>query len=185
MKFNKQFLFTLLAITVIAAVYRVLPGRPYGFAPQMAIGLFAGSLFVNDKKTAFALPLLSMFISDVLYQLLHMAGATEMVGFYSGQWFNYLLFVGLTVVGFYVKANSITGIIAGSIASPTLFYLISNTSVWLSGGGYNRPKTLEGYLQCMTDGLPFYGNGLLATFIFGAMLFGGYALLQRNKAVTV
>jgi len=183
MKFNKQFLFTLLALTVIAAVYRVLPGRPYGFAPQMAIGLFAGSLFVNDKKMAFALPLLSMFISDVLYQLLHMAGATEMVGFYSGQWFNYLVFVGLTAVGFFVKANNVTSIVAGSIASPTLFYLISNTSVWMSGGGYSRPKTFDGYLQCMADGLPFYANSLMATLMFGAMLFGGYALLQRNKTV--
>ena len=53
-----------------SALYRILPGRPYGFAPQIAIALFGGSLFASRKQVAFLLPILSMFLSDILYQIL-------------------------------------------------------------------------------------------------------------------
>lgn len=38
---------------ITSALYRVLPGRPYGFAPQIAIALFGGSLFARQKQYAF------------------------------------------------------------------------------------------------------------------------------------
>ena len=85
-------------MVLASAIYRVFPNRPMGFAPQMAIAVFAGSLFVNNKKLAFLLPLLSMFISDGLYQVLYMNGLTDISGFYGGQWKNYLLIIGLTFI---------------------------------------------------------------------------------------
>jgi hypothetical protein len=39
-------------------------------------------------------------------------------------------------------------------------------------------------MQCYVDGVPFYSNSLLATFIFGAVLFGAYSLLiKKNKVI--
>jgi hypothetical protein len=183
MKFNKQFIYTLLALVVIAALYRIIPNRPLGFAPQIAIALFAGSV-MKDKKYAFALPLLSMLISDVLYQLLYINGLSSIKGFYGGQWLNYLLFAGLTFFGFYINKTKALQIAAGSLAAPTAYFLVSNFLVWLGGGGYQHPKTMAGLMQTYVDGIPFYTGSVAATVLFAGILFGGYALLTPNKTAT-
>src|SRR5476649_2264772 len=100
MKINRSFVISLALMVLVSALYRVMPNRPWGFAPQWAIAIFSGALFVKNKKIAFALPLLSMFISDLLYQVLYINGLTVISGFYGGQWLNYLLFTSLTVYGF-------------------------------------------------------------------------------------
>jgi hypothetical protein len=180
MKFNKQFIYTLLALVVIAALYRIIPNRPLGFAPQIAIALFAGSV-MKDKKYSFALPLLSMLISDVLY---HINGLTEIKGFYSGQWLNYLLFAGLTVFGFYINKSKALQIAAGSLAAPTAYFLVSNFLVWMGGGGFQHPKTFGGLMQTYIDGIPFYTGSIAATIVFAALLFGGYAVFSQKKPAT-
>jgi len=182
MKQNKSIFFILLVLVVIASVYRVIPGRPWGFTPQIAMALFGGALFVKDKKWAFALPLLSMFISDCLYQVLYVNGLTEIRGFYGGQWENYLLFAGMTCIGFLVKMNKVFSIAAGILAAPTAFFLVSNFIVWASHGGYVRPYTFEGLMQCYGDGWPFYKGELLGTTVFGVVLFGGYYLVKNFSA---
>ena len=78
----------MIILIVIAAVYRVIPGRPDGFAPQIAMALFGGAI-IKDKKWAFALPLFSMFLSDLLYQALFSMHLSERQGFYQGQLTNY------------------------------------------------------------------------------------------------
>lgn len=183
MKLNKNIVFTLLALTVVAALYRILPNRPFGFEPQTAIALFAGSI-IKDKKYAFALPLLSMLISDTIYQALFSAGLTAIPGFYSGQFVNYLLFAGLTVVGFFVNSKNVWQIGLGALTAPTLYFLASNFLVWIGGGGYHHPKTIAGLLQTYVDGVPFYGMGIYSTLVFSAVFFGGYALLKGKELKT-
>jgi hypothetical protein len=183
MKFNKQFVFSLTALVVVAALYRIIPNRPMGFAPQIAIALFAGSI-IKDKKYSFALPLLSMLISDALYQVLYMAGISTIKGFYGGQFVNYVLFVSLTIFGFYINKNKLLQIAAGCLAAPTAYFLASNFMVWIGGGGFGHPKTLAGLMQTYTDGIPFYTNSLWATALFAGILFGGYALLTQKKPAT-
>lgn len=179
MKLNRSLLVSLVLTIFLSAIYRVMPNRPWGFAPQFAIALFAGAVFVKDKKWAFALPLLSMFISDLLYQVLYTYGFTPIAGFYKGQWVNYLLFTSLTVFGFFVRTQKVGQIFAASLAAPTTFFLISNFMVWAGGGGYQRPKTFNGLLVCYTDALPFYANSLMATVVFSALLFGGYYFVKQ------
>ena len=185
MKLHKNVIISLILLVIIAAIYRIIPSRPLGFAPQIAMALFGGALFVKDKKWAFALPLLSMFISDVLYHLLYINNLTSIRGFYSGQWVNYLLFAGLTVIGFGVKINKIISIIGGIIAAPTAYFLVSNFLVWANGGGYHHPKTFAGMMACYTDALPFYQGSLAGTAVFAAVLFGVYNLVKKGEAKTV
>ena len=73
MKISKQLIGSFLLLIVVASLYRIMPGRPYGFAPQIAMAIFGGAI-VRDKKLAFILPLLSMLVSDGLYQLLYING---------------------------------------------------------------------------------------------------------------
>lgn len=180
MKISKYTLVSFLLLIVIAAMYRAIPNRPWGFAPQFAMGIFAGSL-IKDKKLAFLLPLLSLLLSDVLYEILYRFGYTSINGFYEGMLVNYLLIGSLTVIGFYIKPDRIGSIAKGCIASPTLFFFLSNGMTWLGNGGLQRPKTFTGLLQALVDGIPFYTNSLVATFVFGAILFGSYQFIFRKK----
>jgi len=177
MKLSKNTLIYFLLLIIIAALYRAIPGRPWGFAPQFAMALFGGAM-LKDKKIAFLLPILSLLISDCLYEALYSFGLTEINGFYEGQVENYLLFASLTIVGFFVNPKSIPSIAKGSLASPTVFFILSNLLVWAGNGGFQRGKTLSGLVQTYIDGVPFYTNSLLATFVFSTLLFGGHYLLN-------
>ncbi|MBL7761595.1 MAG: hypothetical protein JNK08_12945 [Sediminibacterium sp.] len=184
MKMNKNLITALVLMILTTALYRVFPNRPIGFAPQMAVALFAGSLLMNNKKYAFLLPLISMLVSDGIYQLLYMNGLTEISGFYSGQWVNYLLIVGLTAFGFLIKKNNVLAILGTSVAAPSVYFVLSNGLVWIAGGGWGHPKTLAGLMATYADGLPFYPNSIYSTLFFSTVLFGGYALLKRKEAST-
>jgi hypothetical protein len=181
---RKQLAITLVVFILVAALYRVLPGRPYGFAPHLAMALFAGAM-IKDKRWAFAFPIASMFISDVLYQILYINGLSAMQGFYSGQVTNYLLFAGLTVFGFFVRKVNALNVVLHSITISVAYFLVSNFLVWNSGGGYGRPHTFDGLIMCYVDALPFLQWNLISTVVFSIVLFGGWALFVRRKPQTV
>lgn len=167
---------------LIASLYRIMPGRPLGFAPQIAMALFAGSI-VKDKKFAFILPLFSMFVSDLLYEVLYSFNIAAVPGFYEGQLLNYVLIGAVTFIGFAVNSKKILQIIAGSFAGAIAYFFLSNLAVWLGGGlalnNLPYPKTAEGLLTCLTAGLPFLKGSLYATLFFSGILFGGYYLLEK------
>jgi hypothetical protein len=178
MKFNRTTIAAFVLLILISALYRAVPGHFWGFTPQIAMAVFGGSV-IKDRKLSFALPLLSLFISDLIYQVFYINGLGSIPGFYEGQLMNYVLFASLTVVGFFVRERKVVSILAGAMAAPTIYFLISNFLVWMEGGGYARPKTSSGLFMCYTDGLPFYSNSLIGTVFFCAILFGGYQLVRR------
>jgi len=189
MKLNKSTWVAFGLLVLAASLYRAWPDRPYGFAPQMAMALFGGAV-IKDKKWAFVLPLLSMFISDVLYQVLYMNGLSVIKGFYGGQWINYLLVAGITVFGMLMRKINAVRVAVFSISGSILFFLLSNFAVWAGGGGFGRPKTFEGLMLCYYDGLAFlrdyglvqgsYGNVIIGDLFFCTLLFGSFYLIQRT-----
>jgi ABC-type microcin C transport system permease subunit YejB len=70
MKLNRSFVWAFVLLVLVAALYRLMPNRPLGFAPQIAMALFGGAM-IKDRKWAISLPLLSMLISDILFQVLY------------------------------------------------------------------------------------------------------------------
>jgi hypothetical protein len=187
MKITKQLAGSFILLIVIASLYRIMPGRPYGFAPQIAMAIFGGAI-IKDKKFAFLLPLLAMFVSDCLYQLLYINGVGTMYGFYEGQALNYILFAGLTVFGFFIKNLNVKKIALASVAAPTAYFLASNFFVWASSSplaGLSRPKTFSGLMMCYADGLPFYPWSVASTFVFSAILFGSYYLMTKKSTALV
>ena len=185
MKIDKSIVVSFILLVVIASLYRIMPGRPYGFAPQIAMALFSGSI-VKNKKYAFLLPLCSMLLSDVLYEVLFQLKISAIPGFYGGQWINYLFFVAVTFIGFAVNQNKWISILGGSLAGVLFYFLASNFAVWMGGGlGLNNlpySKTIDGLMACLTAGIPFMKNSLFATLFFSAVFFGSYYLLNK-KAV--
>ena len=97
MKINKSILVSFILLVVVSALYRAWDGRPFGFAPQIAMAIFGGAM-IKDKRWAILMPLLSIFLSDLLYEVLYMNGLSSIKGFYfgEGQLTNYLLILGLT-----------------------------------------------------------------------------------------
>ena len=178
MKSSKVNIYTFLLLVIIAAAYRAIPGRPWGFAPQFAMAIFSGAV-VKDKKWALLFPVLSLLISDIFYQLLYVTGIYEIPGFYNGMISNYILFGSLTIIGFFTNAAKLSSIAKSSFTAPTIFFIISNFMVWMGNGGYQRPKTMTGLMQVYYDGLPFYANSILATVVFGALLFGANELIKK------
>ncbi|HEY0432662.1 MAG TPA: DUF6580 family putative transport protein [Chitinophagaceae bacterium] len=182
MKNSNKYILVFVVLTVAAALYRVWDSRPFGFAPQIAMAIFAGAVIPN-KRLSFLVPLLSMLLSDVIYQVLYMQGLTDIKGFYEGQWVNYVLFTVITVIGFFVKKNNVASIVLGSICGVVAYFLLSNFSVWIGGGldinNQPYPKNFSGLMNCYEAALPFLRGSLWATLIFNGLFFGIYSLYDR------
>ena len=188
MKLNRSIVIIFLLSLIAAAFYRIIPNKPEGFAPQMAMALLGGAL-IKDKKWAFILPVLSLFISDLAFQLLYQAGLTSKLGFYDGQWVVYLAFISITAFGFLMKRVNMLNVAFFSIAGSIFFFLITNYITWEVGQGLARPHTFEGLMLCYGDGIAFYrqfglikgfdANFILGDIIWAFILFGLYSLLTR------
>lgn len=183
MKLNKSNLLVLFILILACALYRVWDSRPMGFAPQIAMALFAGSVS-KDKRFAFLFPVLSLFISDLLYQFLYSQGFSTIKGFYSGQWQNYLLIASITIIGFFINKNKIGQIFVGSLAGAVYFFLISNFMVWMGGGwdinNQPYPRSFSGLMLCYTEALPFFKWSVLSTLLFNGVFFGSFYLLGKS-----
>jgi len=182
MKNNKSTFLVFGLLILACSLYRVWDGRPFGFAPQIAMALFAGSV-IKDKKISFLFPILSMLVSDALYQLLYVQGLSTIKGFYNGQLENYLLIALVTVIGFGINKNKIVHIVAGSLAGAVFYFIASNFLTWIGGGldinNQPYPKTWEGLTACFTAALPFFKWSIYSTLIFNAIFFGCYYLYSR------
>ncbi len=179
---KKTTILVFVLLIIAAAFYRVWDNRPLGFAPQIAMALFAGSV-IKGKRFSFIVPLLSMFVSDLLYQFLYAQGLTDIKGFYEGQLTNYILIAAITVIGFFIKSNKIGSVILGSVAGVIFFFILSNFLVWLGGGldinNQPYPRSFIGLMTCFTEGLPFLRGSLLATLLFNGVFFGCYYIYGR------
>ena len=174
MKQNKSLILAFLLLILVGSICRVV-----NFAPQIAMAIFGGAV-IKDKKLAFILPLFSMLLSDLLFEVLFSFGLAEYGGFYEGQVSNYFAIGLTTLVGFWIQRMNATRIVLGAIAGTTLYFLVSNFFVWNGTGGLGRPHTFAGLLQCYGDALPFYRAALLQTLVFSGILFGGYFLVQKH-----
>jgi len=183
MKLNRSNLLILFILILACALYRVWDSRPMGFAPQIAMALFAGSVS-KDKRFAFLFPILSLFVSDLIYQILYVQGLSTIKGFYSGQWENYLLIASVTVIGFFINKNKIGQIFIGSLAGAVYFFLISNFMVWIGGGwdinNQPYPRSFTGLMLCYSEALPFFKWSVLSTLLFNGIFFGSFYLLGKS-----
>jgi hypothetical protein len=184
MKLPKQtilFYFILIAVTVIVKLICAPQINLSGFSNVIAIALFAG-ITVKDKTKTFLLPLIALFFSDALLQVLHGLNLFPYSGFYSGQIINYALFILITLTGIAFRNYKTAGIFAAAIIGPTIFFLLSNFIVWKTQGaamGYSND--VNGLMQSYVLGLPFYRNSLISTIIFLPAFIALYHWMMYNK----
>lgn len=184
MKLNGRILlFTLILVALaIACKYFFGPELSWsGFSPVIAIALLAG--FISKQKDySFILPLAALFISDLAIQLLYSQNLFPYAGFYEGQWKNYLLLLSATLLGWLLKGRSYSSLLAGGIAAPTVYFLVSNFMVWQATTEAVYAKSFAGLMTCYEAALPFYRNSLLATLLFLPLILVAYNYLMKNKA---
>lgn len=160
---NQNILIYLLLILAIAT--RFVP-HPANFTAIGAIALFSG-LYLN-KKQALALPMITMFVSDIF------------IGFYSPYIMAsvYIGFAFMVMIGQYLKNKIKFGnILFGAIAGSTIFFLLTNTAVWAFGTMYTH--NLSGLLESYYLALPFWRNELLGNLFYSGVLIGGYEMIKK------
>ena len=184
MKLSKQTIIFFSILVAVSTLVKVLCAPQInlsGFTAVIAVSLFAG-LNIQDKKLAFLLPLITLFVTDVLLQILHAVNVFPYAGFYSGQITNYVLFILLTLVGIAFRNYKTAGIVAAAFIGPTVFFLLSNFVVWKTQAGIMGYNTdISGLWQSYNLGLPFYRNSLISTFIFLPAFIASYNRLAYGR----
>jgi hypothetical protein len=152
-----------LLLIIVGVAMRLLP-HPANFAPISAIAMFGGTYL--NKKYALLIPLGALFLSD-LY-----------IGFYNIKLmlsvYGSFLIVGL--MGLWLKKHKkFRNVLAVSVASSVIFFLITNFAVWAFSSWY--AKSWTGLMQCYTMALPFFRNTLFGDLFYVGVFFGSYELV--------
>jgi len=145
----------------------LLPHWP-NVSPVAAMALFGGACFA-DKKMAFIVPFVALFLSDLI------------LGLHNSMIFVYAGFAITVVIGFMLKNRlTYTNTAFAVVASSVLFFLLTNFGAWLTSALY--AKSVTGLMQAYAAGIPFFQNSLLGNLFYAAVIFGAYHFLQKNIA---
>jgi hypothetical protein len=154
-----------LILIVVAVAYRIVTGLAIisgttglsNFAPMAAIALCSAAYF--PARYRFTVPMIALVFSDVVlnlhyrFSLISPFVLSHYVAFALIGWFGFLL---RDRAGFKT-------LLPASLAASLVFYCLTNTVSWIFDPGY--PKTLAGFVQAQTVGLPVYG-GTTPTWMF-------------------
>lgn len=153
------------------------------FAPWMALA-FTGTLVFSKRVSFLILPLLLVVI-DLAATGIRGVMHWEAIGVYGAF---------AIAAGFASRCRGKLGLLGslmGTLACSIAFYLITNTLSWFVDPGYT--KTLAGWVQAMTTGLPglpptiwFLRNSLLSDLAFSCLLLAAYnteASFRRQKTI--
>ncbi len=149
----------LTGIIIAAAFMRLIPHWP-NFTPIAAMALFGGAYF-GKKFLAFSIPLLAMFLSDLL------------IGFHDGMIAVYMAFAITVSIGLILgKRLTATRIIGASLISSVIFFLITNFAAWLTSP-HLYAANFTGLMNCYAAGLVFFNDGSYGVSFFLNEVFGG------------
>lgn len=141
-------LFLIVGFILVLVFSRLVP-HPPNFTPIIAAAIF-GPIFFKEKTLGLAIPILAMFISDLV------------LGFHIYQ---FVIYVTLISISLLIPKNvKLLPIVSYGVLSSLWFFFTTNFAVWIAWDYY--PKNLEGFLLCFTLAIPFFTNTLLSTISF-------------------
>ncbi|WP_131537958.1 DUF6580 family putative transport protein [Pedobacter nototheniae] len=184
LKFNPRNTILLLIILIVTA-FRLLVTfnsdalQFANFSSIGAVALFGGAYFKDNLK-AYAFPLLSLFLSDlVLYTTIYRKYVDMLL--VQESW-TYLAIALMVLVGrLLLKKVNVVNLLASTIAIVLVHWIISDIGSW-----YGNPlftQNLAGYWQCLVKAIPFEVRFLEGTLIYGAILFGAFEILKAKYPV--
>ncbi len=174
-----------LALMLVFALSRIPGMLPQNFSAAYALA-FCGGLYFSGAM-AWWLPLGALLVTDVSLNLF----------FYHEPVFSgYMLlktlaFAGIVLLGRQFKPGmNFLRLLGGGVVGAVLFYLITNTASWFHNPGY--AKTLAGWVQALTTGLPgypptweFFRNTLISGGLFTGLFVGAMKLTAESPAEKV
>jgi len=179
--FNPRTVVLLLFILSIAMLRVVInlndPVSPLAnFSPIGAIALFGGAYF--DKRIkAFALPLLVLFVSDLILRQTVFRSSDKQI-LYSGWYWVYGSFALMVIAGrLILKKLSISRFLLSALVCVLIHWLLTDFGVWIGSKMY--AQNLSGYINCLTSAIPFELRFMSGTLIYGATLFGVFEWMQK------
>jgi hypothetical protein len=173
-------------MVILAALSRIIRISP-NFAPIGALALF-GAAYFSRKSIAIIIPLISLWISDlVLNNVVYANNTGHFIWFFDGFYWVYGSFVLITISGFLLlKKVKPLNMIGANLLAAILFFIITNFGSWL--GSIIYPQNFSGLMTCYIAGIPFFWNTLAGDLFYSTILFGIFELAQRKfplLAVTV
>jgi hypothetical protein len=165
-------LFLMFAATLYRVCYAFAgaPAAWANFSPLAAI-LLCGAVYL-PRRIALLLGAGPIVVADLLINAHYHAPLID-----TGMLSRYFSFGLILCLGFWVRKQhkyKMFLLLASALASSFLFYFITNTGAWMMTAQY--PKTLPGWWQALTVGLPgfpptlfFFRNTLLSDLLFTAL----------------
>ena len=154
----------IISVIFLVSLTRIFP-HPPNFTPILALAIFGGA-YLPNRITAISLPIISMFISDLI------------IGFHSQIFSIYATIILLSILGHLMKTKNFKNFAITGFTGSLIFFIITNFSVWLGGSLY--PLTIDGIIQCYIMAIPFFHNTLISTMLFLTILFFGYTFAEKK-----
>ena len=152
-------------LTTLLVLSRIIP-HPPNFTPILA-GIIFLPFIKKDIKFSVFVPLGAMLISDFI------------IGMHSLMLWTYGPIVILSLLSYYFFIDKASRIASLAIASPAVFYLMSNFGVWINSSMYT--KDFSGFIQCYVNAIPFYANSATACVLFCSAFFVIKSFLKNNR----
>lgn len=152
-------------LTTLLVLSRIIP-HPPNFTPILA-GIIFLPFIKRDIKFSVFVPLGGMLISDLI------------IGMHSLMLWTYGPIIILSLLSYYFSIDKASRIASLAIASPAVFYLMSNFGVWINSSMYT--KDFSGLIQCYVNAIPFYANSAAACVLFCSAFFVIKSFLKNNR----
>jgi hypothetical protein len=155
----------IMGLILSAVMVRLAMSGIPNVSPITALALFSGA-YLADRKLAILVPMAAMFIGDLV------------LGLHNIMFFVYGAFILISLIGIFISTR-VCGhvVIAASLVSSVLFFLVTNFGVWVVSGFY--PMTFDGLITCYTAAIPFFQMTLMGDLFFVGIIFGAFMLLER------
>ena len=155
----------IMTLILSAVVIRLTMSGVPNVSPMAALALFSGA-YLADRKLALLVPVVAMLLGDLV------------LGLHNIMLFTYGAFILIALIGVFISSR-VCGhiVIAASLGSSALFFLVSNFGVWMVSGYY--PMTPEGLLMSYTAAIPFFQMTLMGDLFFVGLFFGLFMVLEH------
>ena len=159
----------IISLILFASFSRIIPHMP-NFTPVGAIALFGGA-YLKNRYHAFLIPMISLWLSDLILNNFIFSFYSEFTWFYPGFLWQYASFILIIVIGYlFLKKLNFKNIFITTIFSSLVFFIITNFGVWISGSMYTLD--FQGLISCYIMALPFFKGTLLGFMCYSTLLFG-------------
>ena len=143
-------------IILLLSFSRIVP-HPPNFTPIISLAIIGPFLFGSLTISLMSV-ILSMILSDLV------------IGIHSGMIQIYLIISLISIVfNRYKKSFNKINLLFYSLFGSTIFFILSNLSVWTFTNIYT--KDIQGFINCYYMAIPFFANTVISTVIFSYLIF--------------